>query len=142
VTHTTTVTPATYITPLYYKTTSSSANPNFTVADSHYTTPFTPLPLAPPNPPAGAQGATTTSTSTDYTWLALPGGSGTWTWPNDIPASNSPNIYFQYDSPPFTGVFLIPAVVFNDQTIAGELYTVVGFTGASQPVFIYCDQQV
>jgi len=56
-----TVTPATKYYPLFWKTTSSSALPTFTVADSHNSSNY-----------ALGQGATTSTTQTDYLWLVIP----------------------------------------------------------------------
>jgi hypothetical protein len=103
-----TVSPATKYYPLFWKITSSSSVPTFTTSDSHNTSNY-----------ALGQGATTSTTATDYLWLATP-----------TSASHT-----------FKHVFLgsdivdIPDVTAST-TISGQAYKLWGFTNFSQAASI------
>lgn len=105
-----TITPATKYYPLFWKTTESSSNPNFTTSDSHNSYDF-----------ALNQTAVTTDTTTDYTWIATP---------------TSANRTFKYI---FLGsdVVLTPTTTYTEQDISGETYNVYGFTNFSAATTIY-----
>lgn len=99
---TATVTAATRYYPLFYKITGSSANPNFINSDSYLTKAF-----------AVGDGANTSSTTSNYLWLAVPGTTTSRT--------------FQHVDQGFT-VVDTPAVSYLNQTISGHTYQVYGFT--------------
>ena len=105
-----TITPANKYYPLFWKTTGSSSNPNFTTSDSHNSYDF-----------ALNQTAVTTDTTTDYTWIATP---------------TSANRTFKYI---FLGsdVVLTPTTTYTEQDISGETYNVYGFTNFSAATTIY-----
>jgi hypothetical protein len=111
------VTPATSFTPLYWKTTTSSLNPNFTIADNRYNVAYA---------PDQGQGAATTNVTTNWTWIAIPAAG-----PGPVPPG------FWFDQPPFIGIVTTPDQVYNSQDIGGATYNVYGFTNYSLSVFIY-----
>jgi hypothetical protein len=92
---------ATVYTPLFYKITNSSANPNFTTSDTYLTKAF-----------ALGDGANTSATPANYLWLAVPGTQTLRT--------------FQHNDQGFT-VVDTPAVTYTNQTIGGQTYQVYGF---------------
>jgi hypothetical protein len=105
-----TVNAATKYYPLFYKTTSSSANPTFTTGDTYNANNF-----------ATGQGANTTATTTNYLWIATP---------------NSTPHTFAFT---FLGsqVSVTPDVTYSSQTISAQTYNVYGFTNYSAITFIY-----
>lgn len=111
------VAPATTTTPLYWKTTTSSANPTFTISDNHYNVSYA---------PNVGQGAQSTNVTTNWTWIAIPA-SG----PGPVPPQ------FKFDQPPFTGIVTTPDQTYNTQNIGGTTYNVYGFTNFSISVFVY-----
>jgi hypothetical protein len=102
---TATVAAATRYYPLFYKTTGSSANPNFITGDSYLTKAY-----------AVGDGANSSSTTSNYLWLAVPGATTTHT--------------FQHVDQGFT-VIDTPAISYLNQTISGHTYQVYGFTNFS-----------
>ena len=104
------VTPATKYYPAFYKITSNNSNPNFSTSDSYYTSNY-----------ALGQGVNTSSTPTDYAWIAIPG-NATHTFQFVFLASN---------------IAITPDQTFSNQSIYGQTYSVYGFTNSSAPVFIY-----
>ena len=117
VTHTGNVVPATTITPLYWKTTTSGSNPNFTTADNSY-----PVSYAPDT----NQGAQSTNVTTNWTWIAIPAAG-----PGPVPPQ------FKYDQPPFIGIVTTPDQTYNGISIGGASYNAYGFTNFSISVFVY-----
>lgn len=111
------VTPATSFAPLYWKTTTSNLNPNFTIADNHYNVAYA---------PNLGQGAATTNVTTNWTWIAIPAAG-----PGPVPPG------FWFDQPPFIGIVTEPDQTYNAQDIGGIQYNVYGFTNYSLSVFIY-----
>jgi hypothetical protein len=91
--------------PLFYKTTGSSANPNFITGDSYLTKAY-----------AVSDGANTSTVASNYLWLAVPGATTTHT--------------FQHIDQGFT-VIDTPDVTYLNQTISGQTYQVYGFTNFS-----------
>ena len=91
--------------PLFYKTTGSSANPNFITGDSYLTKAY-----------AVGDGANTSTTLSNYLWLAVPGSTTSHT--------------FQHVDQGYT-VQDSPAVTYLNQTISGYTYQVYGFTNFS-----------
>lgn len=104
------ITPATKYYPVFHKVTSSNSNPNFTTSDSSYTSNY-----------ALGQGANTTSTTTDYVWIATPG-------------NTAHTFAFTFLA---SLVTIEPDQIYLNQTISGQTYNVYGFTNSSSPVFIY-----
>ena len=105
-----TVSAATIYYPVFYKTTSSASVPSFTTSDSHNANNY-----------ALGQGANTTSTTSNYTWIATPNNTAhTWGYT-------------------FLGsvVGQDPAVSGTSITISGQTYTVYGFTNFSAVTFLY-----
>jgi len=102
---TATVAAATKYYPLFYKTTGSSANPNFINSDLYLTKAY-----------AVGDGANSSSTTSNYLWLAVPGATTTHT--------------FQHVDQGFT-VVDTPAISYLNQTISGHTYQVYGFTNFS-----------
>lgn len=96
--------------PVFYKTNASSSNPNFTTSDTRRGDEY-----------ALGQGATTTSVTSNYLWIAIPGS----------------------DSHTFGFTFLQnlsvspPDVTYLNQTIGGYPYNVYGFTNYNAPTYIY-----
>ena len=88
--------------PLFYKTTGSAGNPNFTTNDSYLAKAF-----------VVGDGANTSATTTNYLWLAVPGTTTTHT--------------FQHVDQGFV-VVDAPDVTYLNQTISGYTYQVYGFT--------------
>jgi hypothetical protein len=117
VTHTGSVTPATTVTPLYWKTTTSDSNPNFTTSDNSY-----PVSYAPNE----GQGAQSTDVTTNWTWIAIPAAG-----PGPVPPQ------FKYDQPPFIGIVTTPDQTYNGINIGGATYNAYGFTNFSVSVFVY-----
>lgn len=111
---TSTLTTATTYQPLFHKITASAANPNFTTSDAFIASQFVPGPT---------QGATTSATTTNYLWLAIP------------TASVQPQ--FKFDQPPFVGITVTADATFNNVNISGVTYNLYGFTNFSQAVFLY-----
>ena len=105
-----TVSAASMYYPLFYKITSSSSNPTFTTSDSHLSNNY-----------ATGQGATTSSSTSQYLWIAIPGS-----------ASHT----FAYT---FLGsqVGQNPAQTYTGQTISGYTYNVYGFTNFSVATLVY-----
>jgi hypothetical protein len=103
-----TVTAATKYYPLFWKITNSSTVPTFTTSDSHNTSNY-----------ALGQGATTSTTATDYLWLATPT-SASHTFKHVFLGSDI------VDTPDATGTV----------TISGYTYKVWGFTNFSQAASI------
>lgn len=95
-----TVTAKTTYTPIFYKVTASSANPNFTTSDSYITQGY-----------AVGQSVNTTANTADWTWMAVPG-------------SGSHTFHFVYGG--FT-VIAYPNQTYTGQTIAGQTYNYYGF---------------
>jgi hypothetical protein len=91
--------------PLFYKITGSSANPNFITSDSYLNKAY-----------AVGDGANTSTSTTNYLWLAVPGTSTSHT--------------FQHVDQGFT-VVDTPDATFLNQTIGGYTYQVYGFTNFS-----------
>jgi hypothetical protein len=108
------VSTATAYYPLFYKITTSNANPSFANTDSHLTANF-----------ALGQGATTNSTTTDYLWMAIPA------------TIYSAQPTFKFDAPPFLGVVAPPDQIYANQTISGQTYNVYGFTDFQAATLIY-----
>jgi hypothetical protein len=104
------ITSATSYIPLFYKTTSSSSNPNFTTSDTYITSQYT-----------LGQGANTTSTESNYLWIAVPG-------------TDSHEFAFTFLGTP---VVVEPATTYTGQTISGQSYNVYGFTNFSEVTNIY-----
>jgi hypothetical protein len=104
------ITAATSYTPLFYKTTSSSSNPNFTTSDTYITMAY-----------AVGQGANTTSTESNYLWIAIPG-------------TDSHEFAFTFLNTP---VVVEPTTSYTGQTISGQSYNVYGFTNFSEVTNIY-----
>lgn len=104
------ITPATKYYPIFYKTTSSSSNPNFTTSDSHNANTY-----------VLGQGTNTTATESDYTWIAIPG-------------SSSHTFAFTFLNTP---VVVTPDATYTSQNISGQTYNVYGFTNFSAVTFIY-----
>ena len=94
--------PATKYYPLFYKITGSNANPNFTTSDSYLTKAY-----------AVGDGANTSTTSSNYLWLAVPGSTTIHT--------------FQHLDQGFT-VVDTPEVSYLNQNISGHQYQIYGFT--------------
>lgn len=105
-----TVNAATKYYPLFYKITNSGGNPNFTTSDSYNTNNYT-----------TGQGATTSSNTSQYLWIAVPG-TGTHTFAYTFLGSQ---------------VGQDPAQTFTGQTISGYSYNVYGFTNFSVATFVY-----
>ena len=105
-----TVNAATKYYPIFWKTTGSSAVPAFTTSDSRNSNNY-----------ATGQGANTTSTTSNYTWIATPTAS-THTWGYTFLGSQ---------------VGQDPAVGPSQTTISGYTYTVYGFTNFSAITFLY-----
>jgi hypothetical protein len=105
-----TVSPATLYYPLFYTTTGSSANPNFTTSTPHNSNNY-----------ATGQGANTTATSSNYLWIGTP-------------TATARSFGFT-----FLGSFVnvTPDVTYTNQSISGQTYTVYGFTNYSAVTFIY-----
>lgn len=105
-----TITPATKYYPIFWKTTASSSNPNITSTDSHNSNNY-----------ALGQGANTTSTASNYLWIATP---------------NSTSHTFAFT---FLGatVAATPDQTYTNQTISGQTYNVYGFTNYSAVTTIY-----
>jgi hypothetical protein len=101
----TTLNAATKYYPLFYKITGSSANPNFITGDSYLTKAY-----------AVGDGANTSTTASNYLWLAVPGVSTSHT--------------FQHVDQGFT-VADTPDATYLNQTIGGYTYQVYGFTNFS-----------
>jgi len=91
--------------PLFYKTTGSSANPNFITGDSYLTKAY-----------AVGDGANTSTVTSNYLWLAVPGATTTHT--------------FQHVDQGFT-VVDTPSATYLNQTISGQTYQVYGFNNFS-----------
>jgi hypothetical protein len=100
-----TVSPATKYYPLFYKITSSSSVPTFTTSDSHGSA----------NIVIGTTYANTSTTSSDYLWMATPT-TASHTFKHIFLGSDI------VDTPSVTG----------DTTISGQAYKVWGFTTFSQ----------
>jgi len=105
-----TVTAATKYYPLFYKTTSSSANPNFTTSDTYLTHNY-----------VLGDGASTTATTSNWLWIAVPGTS---------------SHTFAYTFGGFVAD-VTPEATYTGQTIAGYTYNVYGFTNYSAITFLY-----
>ena len=105
-----TISAATVYYPLFYKTTGSSANPNFTISDTRNSNNY-----------VTGQGANTTATPSNYLWIGTP---------------NSTARSFAFT---FLGsrVDVTPDVTYTSQTISGQTYNVYGFTNYSAITFIY-----
>jgi hypothetical protein len=105
-----TVSAATKYYPLFYKINSSASNPNFTTSDTYLTHNY-----------VTGDGATTSATTSQYLWIAIPGSS---------------SHTFAYT---FLGsqVGQSPAVTFTGQTISGYTYNVYGFTNFSAATLLY-----
>jgi hypothetical protein len=101
---TATVSAATSYTPLFYKITSTSAIPTLTTSDSYL-----------PQAYALGQGATTSSVTTSYLWIATPGTTAH-TWGYTFLGST---------------VTQVPTVAGSTITISGQTYTLYGFAGFS-----------
>jgi hypothetical protein len=95
-----TITAKTTYTPIFYKVTASSANPNFTTSDSYITQNY-----------AVGQSVNTTANTADWTWMAIPG-------------SGDHTFHFVYGG--FT-VIAYPNQTYTAQTIAGQTYNYYGF---------------
>jgi hypothetical protein len=104
-----TISAATKYYPVFYKITSSATPPTLTTSDSYLTHNY-----------VTGDGATTSSSTSDYLWIAIPGVS---------------SHTFAYT---FLGsqVGQTPAVT-NSQTISGYSYNVYGFTNFSVATFLY-----
>ena len=104
-----TVSAATKYYPVFYKITSSSSVPTFTTSDSYLTHNY-----------VTGDGATTSATTSQYTWIAIPGVS---------------SHTFAYT---FLGsqVGQDPAVT-STQSISGYSYNIYGFTNFSVATFLY-----
>ena len=133
---------------MYYTTTATSANPNFTTSSPHYGNTWVPAPGAPGN----TYGITTNSTfpTTQYYWLAIPD-SSFWHY------QTTGNLYYNYYlngigivNSSFSAAYGNGTNVFGGSggnvTIGGQPYVVLGFTdfanaqtGPSNPanVFLY-----
>lgn len=111
------VAPATTFTPLYWKTTTSNLNPNFTIADNRYNVAYA---------PDQGQGANTSSVSSEWMWMAIPAAG-----PGPVPP------VFKWDKPPFIGVVSTPDQTYNSVDIGGVTYNAYGFTNFIESVFIY-----
>jgi hypothetical protein len=111
---TSTLTTATSYQPLFRKITNSAANPGFTTSDSFIPSQFVPGPT---------QGGTTSATTSNYLWLAIP------------TASVQPQ--FKFDQPPFIGITVTADATFTNVNISGVTYNLYGFTNFSQAVFLY-----
>ena len=105
-----TVNAATKYYPLFWKINSSSSNPNFTTSDTYLTHNY-----------VTGDGATTSSTVSQYLWLAIPG-------------SSSHTFAYTFLGSP---VGQLPAVTFTGQTISGYTYNVYGFTNFSAATLLY-----
>jgi len=105
-----TVSAATKYYPLFYKTTSSSANPNFTTSDSYLTHNY-----------VLGDGASTTNSASNWLWMAIPGTS---------------SHTFAYTFGGFVAD-VTPEQTYTGQTIAGYTYNVYGFTNYSAITFLY-----
>jgi hypothetical protein len=103
-----TVTAATKYYPLFWKITNNSTLPTFTTSDSHNTSNY-----------ALGQGATTSTTATDYLWIATPT-SASHTFKHVFLGSDI------VDTPDVTGTV----------TISSQTYKVWGFTNFSQAASI------
>ena len=95
-----TVSAKTTYTPIFYKVTASSANPNFTTSDSYITQAY-----------AVGQSVNTTANTADWTWMAIPG-------------TGEHTFHFVYGG--FT-VIAYPNQTYTAQTIAGQSYNYYGF---------------
>jgi len=95
--------------PLFYKTTSSSSNPNFITGDTYLPKAF-----------AVGDGANTSAITSQYLWLAIPG----------AVASRA----FQHTD--LTTVDDIPVATYPNQNIGGQTYQVFGFTNFNRAVKI------
>jgi hypothetical protein len=96
--------------PVFWKTTANSTVPTFTTSDSRNSNNY-----------ALGQGANTTSTTSNYTWIATPNATPhTWGYT-------------------FVGsvVGQDPAVAGTTTTISGQTYTIYGFTNFSAATFLY-----
>ena len=113
--HVGSVTPATVVTPLFYKYTASSANPNFVVSDPNLGIAFN---------PNGNQGANTNGVVSDYNWIA-------------VPTSQDTNLSFHYSLPPFPPATVTPDAFFGNVDIGGVSYDAYGFTTFSAVAYIY-----
>jgi hypothetical protein len=105
-----TVNAATIYYPLFWKITSTNARPTFTTSDNRNSNNYT-----------TGQGANTSATTTDYLWIATPT-SAQRTWGYTFIGS------LVTQEPDVPGV---------QQTIAGQVYTVYGFTNFSAVTFLY-----
>jgi hypothetical protein len=105
-----TVNAATIYYPLFWKITSTNTRPTFTTSDNRNSNNY-----------ATGQGATTSATETDYLWIATPT-SAQRTWGYTFIGS------LVTQDPDVPGV---------QQTIAGQVYTVYGFTNFSAATFLY-----
>ena len=105
-----TISPATLYYPLFYTTTGSSANPNFTTSSTRNSNNY-----------ATGQGANTTATTSNYLWIGTP-------------TATARSFGFT-----FLGSFVsvTPDVTYASQTISGQTYNVYGFTNYSAITFIY-----
>ena len=105
-----TVNAATIYYPLFWKITSTNTRPTFTTSDNRNSNNY-----------VTGQGATTSSVETDYLWIATPT-SAQRTWGYTFIGS------LVTQDPDVPGV---------QQTIAGQVYTVYGFTNFSAVTFLY-----
>jgi len=99
-----TVSPATKYYPLFWKTTADSTIPTFTTSDSHNSNNY-----------ATGQGANTTTTASNYTWLATP----------NTTSHTFKHVFLGSD------IVDVPDVT-GTTTISGQTYSVWGFTNFSQ----------
>jgi hypothetical protein len=104
-----TITAATKYYPLFYKITNSASVPALTTSDSYLTRNY-----------ALGDGATTSATTSQYLWLAIPG------------VASHTFAYTFLGSP----VGQEPAVT-GSQTISGHSYNIYGFTNFSAATFLY-----
>jgi hypothetical protein len=104
------VSAATKYYPLFYKTTTSSANPNFSTSDTYLTHNY-----------VLGDGASTTNNTSNWLWIAVPGTS---------------SHTFAYTFGGFVAD-VTPEATYTGQTIAGYTYNVYGFTNYSAITFLY-----
>ena len=104
-----TISAATKYYPIFYKITSSASVPTFTTSDTYVTHNY-----------VTGDGATTSSSTSDYLWIAIPG------------VSSHTFAYTFLGSP----VGQDPAVT-SSQTISGYSYNIYGFTNFSAAAFLY-----
>jgi hypothetical protein len=112
-----TVSPATRYYPLFWKRTSSSALPTFAVTDNPGTRTY-----------ATGDGATTTTTSSDYLWIAIPNYPGNG---SSLASHNFKHVFGGFDildTPTVTGT---QSIASGGQSYNYSIYGFSGFTTAS-----------